>query len=843
MSGLRPTGRRASTKGVKKFDGDELVEGVVHKASGRTFASQAELEAFEADTEAVEAAVAENQARLAAVALAEQQTAQEEEERRIQEEKAAAKAAKKAAKEAAKAAEAEQAALAQVDEDERKMKEEKAAAKAARKAAKAAEAEQAALAQAAEDERRAQEEEEAQQALQIRIVEEKARREKLRQEEAAASAAEAAAERAEAERLAEERAEAARAALAVANEEDSAELREKKRRAEERRRKQAAFLADTDSFGAAFEVHNAKAQQQKIEQIGKTKDILAGNLANQAEGFEGVAAKYTPQEYTPSVPREREPIQPKKAPSEKEEDEKDTDGVVQFTGGNSDTFNSSSSALFSYNGNNNNVDIAASSNPLIDDGPLRRPSALGGGNKKSKAVSRAAPLVESNIGLKPNVPVGRVGQEQRNVADVPSYKQYETAKDLKNEFTEEEGTGADESLSNVLTVEERGALTAEEKIAWRAKQEDLGRRRRGFHGAVTYAFDGIFSWQMYGSAEAVDESGNSYTEYLMRCQWGTSWENLQPWISARRYREFDTLDYDLRRSFPNYERSMPTLPAKDFFRALQADVVDKRRQTLESYMSRVVLHLPTILRSRIISDFLGIEERIRVIKKQIAEGIRKPIAWQKRNESEFYEKASRRLSGHEGAASPHKDDVEARKATEDAAIRASISEGTISEADLLQSKVETGTQAAPVAPTLTPEHISSEKSDITSNAESNVDESKFIRTVEQAEAKRTESIHCPALNEDQLSFFEEELRKLIIGLQAHSGNKKIKKSSEGYRKLIKITTAWPKLRATCQVEGRESSTSPTLIPRAMQAEEDLVKLIKDFEDAMATANHLAVLGI
>ena len=32
-----------------------------------------------------------------------------------------------------------------------------------------------------------------------------------------------------------------------------------------------------------------------------------------------------------------------------------------------------------------------------------------------------------------------------------------------------------------------------------------------FHGAVTYAFDGIFSWQMYGSAEAVDEGGKAYT--------------------------------------------------------------------------------------------------------------------------------------------------------------------------------------------------------------------------------------------------------------------------------------------------------------------------------------------
>ena len=80
MSSVRPPGRRASTKGIKKFEGDALVEGVTHKASGRTFASQAELEAFEADTNAVQAAIAENNARLQALALAEQQRQQQTQE-------------------------------------------------------------------------------------------------------------------------------------------------------------------------------------------------------------------------------------------------------------------------------------------------------------------------------------------------------------------------------------------------------------------------------------------------------------------------------------------------------------------------------------------------------------------------------------------------------------------------------------------------------------------------------------------------------------------------------------------------------------------------------------------
>ena len=41
------------------------------------------------------------------------------------------------------------------------------------------------------------------------------------------------------------------------------------------------------------------------------------------------------------------------------------------------------------------------------------------------------------------------------------------------------------------------------KSSWRAKQADMKSRRKNFHGAVTYMFDGIFSWQMYGSADAV----------------------------------------------------------------------------------------------------------------------------------------------------------------------------------------------------------------------------------------------------------------------------------------------------------------------------------------------------
>ncbi len=80
----------------------------------------------------------------------------------------------------------------------------------------------------------------------------------------------------------------------------------------------------------------------------------------------------------------------------------------------------------------------------------------------------------------------------------------------------------------------------------------------------------------------------------MRCQWGTTWDNLQPWISARRYREFDTLDTQLRRLYPSLSSNLPNLPEKDFFRALESDVVQRRRNALENYMAKIVSSMPTV---------------------------------------------------------------------------------------------------------------------------------------------------------------------------------------------------------------------------------------------------------
>ena len=53
---------------------------------------------------------------------------------------------------------------------------------------------------------------------------------------------------------------------------------------------------------------------------------------------------------------------------------------------------------------------------------------------------------------------------------------------------------------------------------------------------------------MYGTAEAKDfETGEAYTEYIMRCQWGRTFETMRPWMVARRFREFVAVDANLRR--------------------------------------------------------------------------------------------------------------------------------------------------------------------------------------------------------------------------------------------------------------------------------------------------------
>lgn len=172
-------------------------------------------------------------------------------------------------------------------------------------------------------------------------------------------------------------------------------------------------------------------------------------------------------------------------------------------------------------------------------------------------------------------------------------------------------------LSAILTKVERDGMTKEQKTAWKCKQDDLLIKRADFHGAVTYAFDGIFSWSMYGATEAKDTNGKPYTEYLMRCQWGTEWSNMEPWIVARRYSEFESLHNDIRDRYFSLFNALPQFPSKTMFGNLSEDTVKHRRDALEKYMTKIVTDLPTILRSRHIDIFLSITERVAKIRENI----------------------------------------------------------------------------------------------------------------------------------------------------------------------------------------------------------------------------------
>lgn len=50
----------------------------------------------------------------------------------------------------------------------------------------------------------------------------------------------------------------------------------------------------------------------------------------------------------------------------------------------------------------------------------------------------------------------------------------------------------------------------------------------------------------------------------------------------------------IRRHFPQFAGKLGTLPEKDYFRFLDADVIHKRRAALEEYMVKIVTNFPTV---------------------------------------------------------------------------------------------------------------------------------------------------------------------------------------------------------------------------------------------------------
>lgn len=99
----------------------------------------------------------------------------------------------------------------------------------------------------------------------------------------------------------------------------------------------------------------------------------------------------------------------------------------------------------------------------------------------------------------------------------------------------------------------------------------------------------------------------------MRCQWGTRWDNMQPWLVARRFREFDALNEMVRRGsppctafvlmvhlsqltkhFPRSKDKMFPLPKKLLFGSLDSETIDQRTRDIEEYMATIITDIPAV---------------------------------------------------------------------------------------------------------------------------------------------------------------------------------------------------------------------------------------------------------
>lgn len=493
-----------------------------------------------------------------------------------------------------------------------------------------------------------------------------AARKRAEEAEAAEIARQAEAERQKALR------EAQAAAIASQQKED-AELEAKRRRAEEQRRKRQMFLSDMDSFSNQFE-SQTQVKEERLNQANKKHEELLTTIATKelkVQSDRPLTSEPVVFESKPVV-IDTTPIIPASPASNEEPSRRIVEGTS--SGKRREEIDLLSNSLFSSTSqhDDNQPATITSKHNEFDDAPtfaksdlldeLRVPTRIGGSAKdkgssksdkstvaKSSSSSNLAssqPVVEDFPPSPPAKPEEKFyPQEEPQLKPVaPTIVPPTRGIVIVEEDEEEEGTGALESISNILTREERRTMTTDQKASWKAKQADLHTRRKDFHGAVTYMFDGVFSWQMYGSAEALDEYGNTYTEYLMRCQWGTSFENMQPWIVAHRYREFDFLDQQFKKQFPHMEKNMPKLPKKEMFRSMDTSVIAKRRGIIEDYMSKIVETMPTLLRSDTMNNFLRIKERISAIKNLLR--LQESVALEVTEQVVEVEEGSESAGGH-----------------------------------------------------------------------------------------------------------------------------------------------------------------------------------------------------
>lgn len=93
-------------------------------------------------------------------------------------------------------------------------------------------------------------------------------------------------------------------------------------------------------------------------------------------------------------------------------------------------------------------------------------------------------------------------------------------------------------------------------------------------------------------------------------------------------------------------------------------------------------------------------------------------------------------------------------------------------------------------------------------------------------------MNCKALDSDELGLMEEDIKNMGVMIRTVPTNKLVARGGTFMQLMLRTTNRWPLLRATCVVG---SDVDFALIPRAMQAEEDLQEMIKDYRTASSIA--------
>jgi hypothetical protein len=242
---------------------------------------------------------------------------------------------------------------------------------------------------------------------------------------------------------------------------------------------------------------------------------------------------------------------------------------------------------------------------------------------------------------------------------------------------------------------------------------------------------------------------------------------MQPWIVAHRYSEFDVLNTEIRKTFPDLTTvagagALPSLPEKDFFNNLDSAVISKRKDGLEQYFTQIVTKIPAVLRSKLIMDFLEVSVRIAAIRKKLTQ--------------------DGQLSADEGTwfgAAP------------------GTSSELVSEGTLLEEGGDTGAV-----------------------------DFEFM-TADDAEAEMLK-IGSRPLDDHELGLMEEKIGDLRQ-LMRRSTPKQVVTDPNVVKLGGYCKDRWPRLRATMSFDALDVS----LIPRAMQVEEDLITVLDEVKSTIA----------